>query len=145
MGDIDVRSRIIGSIFLLERKLDSIGNREFGAVGLTTKQWFVLINIAAMGENASISKVAENLSTSHQNIKQIALQLQKKGFIDIVPDENDARKQILMITDESRRIWNEREDIDVNTIRMVTAPLTDRESKEFLNKLELLIANLENL
>jgi len=145
MTTASIRPRILGYIFLLERKLDAICNREFGKVGLTTKQWFVLISLGEVGEGSSISMVADKLSTSHQNIKRMALQLQRKGFVDIVQDDNDKRRLNLYFTRECKKMWNERDEDDTRTIAMLTSPLSDSEAQAFLDMLERLTGHLDNI
>lgn len=40
------------------------------------------------------------MGSSHQNVKQILLKLEKKGFIRMIPDEKDKRKQRIALTEE---------------------------------------------
>ena len=39
------------------------------------------------------------MGSSHQNVKQILLKLEKKGFITFETDENDKRKQRIYVTE----------------------------------------------
>ena len=39
------------------------------------------------------------MGSSHQNVKQILLKLEKKGFVSISVDEQDKRKQRIELTD----------------------------------------------
>lgn len=42
------------------------------------------------------------MGSSHQNVKQILLKLEKKGFVTIIVDKNDKRKQRIELTDYCR-------------------------------------------
>ena len=86
-----------------------------------------------------ISEIAEVLSTTRQNIKQIALKLQEKEFIAIEKDQKDKRVLRLRLTEKNRRYWESNKDEDEAFIRSLFNSLTDNEIKELyylLNKLE---------
>ena len=79
-------------LLFLSRRLEYIADSELKKDDLTTKQYLTVVVIETLYDHSpSISELAQSLSTTHQNIKQIALQLQKKGFIKIERDENDKR------------------------------------------------------
>lgn len=90
MKNIDARYAVFGSLFLLSNRLETVGN-EF-LEGLTTKQWFFMAVLTTFFKNPpTISELAAQMSSSHQNVKQLALRLEKKGFVQIKRDENDNR------------------------------------------------------
>ena len=43
-------------------------------------------------------ELSEVLGSSHQNVKQILLKLEKKKFIELRPDKTDKRKQRIFLT-----------------------------------------------
>ncbi|HNR44692.1 MAG TPA: MarR family transcriptional regulator [Methanofastidiosum sp.] len=131
---------IFGKIFFLSNRLEYLGDNELRKDGLTTKQWQL---IAVTGKYftypPSVSEVAEVLSTTHQNIKQIALKLQEKGFILIEKDEKDRRVLRLRLTEKNRKYWESKSDEDVAFISSLFSALADQELQELyilLNKLE---------
>ena len=115
---------IFAGLFLLSQRLeyitDSILKQDKEA--LTTKQLLASITIMVdekgipRTQPASISDVAESLSTSHQNVKQIAKQLESKGFLQIVKDEKDRRRKLLTLTSRSQEYWAKRADRDTETM-----------------------------
>ena len=68
--------------------------------GITTKQWMLLVILMFKfdKQNPTISETAKEFGTSRQNLKQVAISLQKKGFVDIKPDPNDFRIQRISLT-----------------------------------------------
>ena len=92
-----------GYIFLLSRRFEYITDQVLVKDDLTTKQLLALIAIEEGFETLpSITQLAEVLSTTHQNIKKIALQLEKKGFVEIIKDEQiRLRFQELDVLEES--------------------------------------------
>src|SRR5688572_12971287 len=56
--------------------------------GLTTQQGFLLTIVRSRGQ-PTLGEAANAMSTTHQNAKQVAAALERKGMVTIVPDEND--------------------------------------------------------
>lgn len=68
---------------------------------ISWKQFFAIICIGLCKESPSIKELAGIMGSSHQNVKQILLKLQKKGFVDILVDEKDKRKQRIVLTEKT--------------------------------------------
>lgn len=65
---------------------------------ISWKQFFTIICINLCKEKPTLKELAEIMGSSHQNVKQILLKLEKKGFVQIVSDEQDKRKQRIVLT-----------------------------------------------
>jgi len=131
---------IFGKIFFMSNRLEYLGDNELRKDDLTTKQWQL---IAVTGKYftypPSVSEVAEVLSTTHQNVKQIALKLQEKGLISIEKDEKDKRVLRLRITEKNRRYWESKSSEDVAFISSLFYEMTDKEIQDLfvlLNKVQ---------
>jgi len=131
---------IFGKIFFLSNRLEYLGDNDLRKDGLTTKQWqLIAVTGKYFAYPPSVSEVAEVLSTTHQNIKQIALKLQEKGFISIEKDEKDRRVLRLRLTEKNRKYWESKSNEDVVFINSLFSALTEKEIQELyalLNKLE---------
>lgn len=77
---------------------------------ITTQQAAVLTVIGAGAP--SVSEVAGALSTTHQNVKQVARALERKGFVRIEGDPRDGRVRRLVATEKSARHWAQRDPGD---------------------------------
>ncbi len=108
----DVKNLIFelyGNIFLLGRRLEYIVDKELAKDNLTAKQFLMIAVIEKMFEEPpSIKEVADALGSTHQNIKQMANQLERRGFIEIERDENDRRVLRLKVTEKNREYWDSR-------------------------------------
>jgi DNA-binding MarR family transcriptional regulator len=84
----------------LSRRAD----RELEGMGLTTRQWLLLAVLANAfpGSSPSLSEAAERYGSSRQNVKQVALGLQARGFVRLVPDAADGRTTRIELTDRVR-------------------------------------------
>lgn len=135
---------IFGKIFFLSNRLEYLGDNELRKDGLTTKQWQL---IAVTGKYftypPSVSEVAEVLSTTHQNVKQIALKLQEKGFISIEKDEKDRRVLRLRLTEKNRKYWESKKTEDIEFINSLFSSLTEKEIQELYALLIKLEQNID--
>lgn len=103
---IDKKAFLFGSIFISANKLQLLGDSFDDRI--TLKQWNVLAAVSFFKEGASIGDVAEFTSTSGQNVKKIAVILEKKGYITIIKDSKDARYVRLHITDLAMELFEDR-------------------------------------
>ena len=69
---------------------------------ITWKQFFAIICIKLCKEPPTLNDLADVMGSSHQNVKQILLKLERKGFVSMTPDRNDRRKQRIVLTDMCR-------------------------------------------
>nr|MCR4839806.1 MarR family transcriptional regulator [Eubacterium sp.] len=60
---------------------------------ISWKQFFAIICINMCKEPPTLKELSDILGSSHQNVKQILLKLEKKNFIEFKVDESDKRKQ----------------------------------------------------
>ena len=69
---------------------------------ISWKQFFAIICIDLFREPPTLRELSEILGSSHQNVKQILLKLEKKKFIELRPDKTDKRKQRIILTDHCK-------------------------------------------
>jgi DNA-binding MarR family transcriptional regulator len=98
------RAEAFGSLFVLMAHLSRRADTELADLGLTTRQW-LLLAVLTNGFGAyspSLSEAAEKYGSSRQNVKQVALGLESRGFVRLVPDPTDARTTRIELTDRVR-------------------------------------------
>lgn len=136
----------IGLIFLLQRRLTFIFDKMLAPSELTTKQWLVLATVNKLPqERPSIQKVAKELSTSHQNIKAVALHLEKKGFLRLVKDPNDRRVTRLAVAQKSNDFWRIREAEHKELLMELFKTMTEGEKIILRKKLNKLLKRTEEI
>jgi len=142
MDNIDKRYHIFGMLFLLSNKLETLGNNFLGE--LTTKQWFfMLILMNFFKEPPTLSELALEMGTSHQNAKQIAIKLEKKGFLVVNKDIKDKRVLRLTPTNKIREYVKLREDKDHFFIEKFFNVLTKEEVKRIYESFTKLLDNIQ--
>lgn len=110
---IDLSYFLIGLLSAFNNRFQAFADKFLGE--LSWKQFFAIICINLCNGKPTINELAEILGSSHQNVKQILLKLEKKNFINIVIDAADKRKQRIELTDYCRDYCN-RNDSSSNKI-----------------------------
>ena len=77
---------------------------------ITWKQFFAIICINLCKEPPTLNELSDVMGSSHQNVKQILLKLENKGFISTAADENDKRKQRVFVTDKCREFLDKNDN-----------------------------------
>jgi DNA-binding MarR family transcriptional regulator len=134
---------IFGSLFILANKLQVLGDNFLDEI--TTKQWFLLVMVGQFKDHyPTLSQVASLMGSSHQNAKQIALKLEKKGLICIEKDTKDSRAIRLKLTPacyeyfEGRQgkdnefleeLFKDLNEMEINTLAVGIHKITERTGK----------------
>lgn len=133
-------------LFLIQQRWSYYINKKLAEDKITTKQWLMMIIIEnAFNHDPSMQEVADALSITHQNVKQLAVRLEARGFLKIERDPNNRRILRLKTTDESREYWEKRAPEDLKSIARIFEGLDDKEMKslfESMVKLEKISENL---
>ena len=88
---------LLGLLSAFENRFQAIADSTMKEI--SWKQFFAVICINMCKEKPTVKELAEIMGSSHQNVKQILLKLEKKGFVSITVDESDKRKQRIELTD----------------------------------------------
>ncbi len=142
------QSTILGLLVDSANKLQILGDRYFKSTGLTTKQWYLCVLLEQFGDDApTLGEIAEQMGSSYQNVKQIALKLESKGLLHLIKDPQDNRKLRLYLPDTNPDYWEERRQQDEEFIAMFFQGMTEEEINSILMGLQNLherIVALEN-
>ena len=91
---------LIGLLSAFENRFQAVADNAIKVI--SWKQFFAVICINMCKDKPTVKELAEIMGSSHQNVKQILLKLEKKGFVQITTDEKDKRKQRIELTDYCR-------------------------------------------
>ena len=95
-GQMPPGTFLIGLLSAYENRFQTVADSFFEEI--TWKQFFAIICINLCRESPTINELSEVMGSSHQNVKQILLKLEKKGFIEMIADGKDRRKQRIVTT-----------------------------------------------
>jgi DNA-binding MarR family transcriptional regulator len=105
------RIRIFRLLILVAQEMRTRMDEILRPDGLTTQQAALITVVEALG-SPSLTQAAASLGTTHQNLKQVAAALARKGFLRIVRDAEDGRVRRLVTTARSREYWQQRSAAD---------------------------------
>lgn len=108
MDELEKKAYIFASVFSLANKLQVIGDR-FDS-NITIKQWLFLVGVSKFNDSPTVSEVAHFVGYSRQNAKRLAVTLEKRGFVFISKDKNDARALRIELTDQCRHYFSGRHE-----------------------------------
>ena len=103
----------------------------------------MLILMNFFKEPPTLSELALEMGTSHQNAKQIAIKLEKKGFLVVNKDIKDKRVLRLTPTNKIREYVKLREDKDHFFIEKFFNVLTKEEVKSIYESFTKLLDNIQ--
>ena len=140
----------IESSYFLLGLLSAFENR-FQAVADSTmkeiswKQFFAIICINLCKERPTVKELAEIMGSSHQNVKQILLKLEKKGFVRIASDEKDKRKQRIEITDYCREFCSKNEEMTTNIMTNMFVGISEEQLQVTIQTIMQIEDNLKEI
>jgi DNA-binding MarR family transcriptional regulator len=109
--DRATRVRTFRLVITLAQRMRTAMDQRLRPDGLTTQQAALISTVDALG-TPSLSEVSRHLGTTHQNARQIADALERKGFVRITVDPGDARVRRLATTERNREYWQGRSAAD---------------------------------
>ena len=88
---------LLGLLSAFDNRFQAMADKTMEEI--SWKQFFAIICINMCKEKPTLKELADIMGSSHQNVKQILLKLEKKGFVKVVADERDKRKQRIELTE----------------------------------------------
>ena len=142
--DIDLlwkKKLIFSGVFVLENKLHTVLDRYLE--GITSKQWLVLVVASSFSTPPDLSKVGKALGCSRQNIKKLALALEKEGMVSLIESESDGRSLCIHLTVKGRIILQNSKNLENKVYNSLFKEFTQDDinsyyslSKKFNNRID---------
>lgn len=114
-ADIELSYFLLGLLSAFENRFQAVADSTMKEI--SWKQFFAIICINMCKEKPTVKELAEVIGSSHQNVKQILLKLEKKGFVSITVDENDKRKQRIELTEYCKEFCAKNDDITMEIMK----------------------------
>lgn len=130
--------------FILERSLASLFDSIYSKYNLTTKQWLILA-VATHIERPTITRIAEELKTSHQNVKAIALNLERVGLVNLIQDPADKRSTLVVGSNKLENLNKTRGTDDQDGMALLFGEFNAQELQDLSGYIERLLAQIEHI
>ena len=112
---------------------------------ISWKQFFAIICINLCKESPTLKELAGIMGSSHQNVKQILVKLEKKGYIQILQDEADKRKQRIVLTEKTKTFCEEHEEGSQQIVGKIFEGIDPRDIGVTINTIMQMEKNLEEI
>ena len=134
---------LIGLLSAFENRFQAVADSTMKEI--SWKQFFALICINMCKEKPTVKELAEIMGSSHQNVKQILLKLEKKGFVSITADESDKRKQRIELTEYCKVFCAKNDDIAMNIMRKMFKGVSNEQLQVTIQTLIHIEDNLKEI
>jgi len=137
---------IFAKSFLVTRMWEVIFNRQSDEGDLTLKQLMLLIVVKnAFESDPTVKEVAQALTTSHQNVKSLLQQLEKKAFVELYRDLEDKRITRIRVPDQKATYWSKRDEKDKETLNKLLEGVSPEDLKTVTHVINQLADNAQKL
>lgn len=134
---------LLGLLSAFENRFQAVADRTMKEI--SWKQFFAVICINLCKNKPTVKELAEIMGSSHQNVKQILLKLEKKGFIHITVDETDKRKQRIELTDYCRDFCSKNDEITTNIMKKMFADISEEQLQVTIQTIIQIEDNLKEI
>ena len=141
INSMDKRFALFGYFFAMSNRLQTVGDRFYEEI--TCKQFFLMICLHLFENGApTINELSEIMGCSHQNVKSIAGKLEEKGYLEIRPDSDDARKLRIRLTNKADSLARKYQKKELDFIDMLFTGISDKQIETTFKTLEKMEENI---
>lgn len=126
---------LIASLHLIRNRLAELNRPVFQKFDLTPTQWQI-IRCIAHHQLYHQKLIAEHLGISKGAVAQQVDELIQKGLLEKHPDPADRRKQLLRLTDKTKKLKSEMYRLMTDNLTEIFKDLTDEELTELVRILK---------
>ncbi|MBQ4522073.1 MAG: MarR family transcriptional regulator [Lachnospiraceae bacterium] len=140
---IELSYFLLGLLSAFENRFQALADNAMKEV--SWKQFFAIICINLCKDAPTLKELAEIMGSSHQNVKQILLKLEKKDFVKITTDENDKRKQRIELTEYCREFCAKNEGMTMNFMKNLFADVSQEQLQVTIQTIIQMEDNLKEI
>ncbi|MDX2215565.1 MAG: GNAT family N-acetyltransferase [Oculatellaceae cyanobacterium bins.114] len=106
-------------------------------------KWFPVFYVLSHQEKASITEIAQMIGHSHPSVSQIVKEMSKKGLVTTDKDRQDARINVVRLSDSGRHLIPKLEKQYIDVAQAVEALLSETQHDlwKALEEVEFLLTN----
>lgn len=140
---IELSYFLLGLLSAFENRFQAVADSTMKEI--SWKQFFAIICINLCKDRPTVKELADIMGSSHQNVKQILLKLEKKGFVYIAVDENDKRKQRIELTDYCRDFCSKNDEMTTNIMKKMFAGVSEEQLQVTIQTIIQIEDNLKEI
>lgn len=132
---------IFSSIFVLQNRMQTVGEKLQTQISM--KQWLLLAMTTCCPEPRTLTTVGNLMGCSRQNIKKLALTLEKKGYVRLRLGSNNSVH--IELTAEVSKYADEMDKRHSQTLNLLFADFSEDEIKQLFQLYAKLYAGIERV
>lgn len=140
INHIEEEYGIYGMIFSLSNRIQTIGDKAFSDI--TMKQHFLMVALALFDKPPTLKEMGELIGCSYQNVKRMATQLEKNGYLLIQQSKEDKRKLFLVTTGKLEAIAHEASEATIKFMDNLYKGISKEELRITLKTLKKMDQNI---
>ena len=142
-GQMPPQAFLLGLLSVFDNRYQAAADKYFKEV--TWKQFFAIICINMCKDAPTLNDLSEVMGSSHQNVKQILLKLESKGFVSMLTDKKDKRKQRFVITEKCKKFLEENDNQNRNSEKIIMSIFEGIDEISLKTTIETIIKMERNL
>ena len=131
---------LLGILSAFENRFQAMADNAMKEI--SWKQFFAIICINLCKEPPTLKELSEVLGSSHQNVKQILLKLEKKHFVKFQTDETDKRKQRIVLTAHCRKFCEKNDALSIKIMEKMFAGIPEKDIRTTIQTISSIEKNL---
>lgn len=132
---------IFSSIFVLQNRMQTAGEKLQTEISM--KQWLLLVMTECCPEPRTLTNIGNLMGCSRQNIKKLALALEKKGFVRLLLGVNNS--VCVELTDKVNAYAQEIVGRNLQALSLLFADFSEDEIKQLFQLYTKLYAGVERV
>ena len=132
---------LLGLMSAFENRFQTIADNVMKEI--SWKQFFAIICISMCKEAPTINELSEILGSSHQNVKQILLKLESKGFIKFQEDKDDKRKQRIAVTKKCLKFCEKNNETSSQIMQKMFEGISEKDIQTTIKTIVRMDGNLK--
>ena len=132
---------IFSSIFVLQNRMQTAGEKLQTKISM--KQWLLLAMTACCQEPRTLTNIGNLMGCSRQNVKKLALALEKKGFVHLQLSNNNS--VLVELTEEVQRYTEEIGERQMKALSLLFSDFSEEEIEQLFFLYSKLYTGLERV
>ena len=139
-SDIPSNYYLLGLLSAFENRFQAMADKMMGEI--SWKQFFAIICIQMCKEAPTINDLSDVLGSSHQNVKQILLKLEAKGFVAFKTDAKDKRKQRIVLTKKCMNFCAKNDDVGKDVMEKMFYGIPEKDINKTIQTIMTIESNM---
>lgn len=134
---------LLGLLSAFDNRFQTVADKVMKEI--SWKQFFTIICINMCRESPTIRELADITGSSHQNVKQILLKLERKGFVSMCADSQDKRKQRIELTQYCREFCMKNDEMSSQIMKAMFAGVPEEQLRVTIQTIIQIENNLKSV